>query len=109
MEPIGEQAVLKALSGIEDPTFGRSLVSLESISGIRVTGTAVTLRIRLNSPAHSVRNAVGRKVEEALESIGLDRICIDWDIRVPTRDVLAEDPIPDVRNVVLVMSGKGGV
>jgi ATP-binding protein involved in chromosome partitioning len=34
---------------------------------------------------------------------------VSFNVQVPTRDTTSEDPLPSVKNVILVMSGKGGV
>jgi ATP-binding protein involved in chromosome partitioning len=34
---------------------------------------------------------------------------VRWSEDVPSREIAADDPIPQVKNVILVMSGKGGV
>ena len=72
------------------------------------------LRVGLVSPAPEVKAEVQKRVVDALEAAGelpergaLPEIA--WELRVPTRQIQSNDPLPDVRNVILVMSGKGGV
>ena len=45
----------------------------------------------------------------ALEGLALSRIDVHFDLKVPARPMGQDDPIPGVKNVLLVMSGKGGV
>src|SRR6185369_2826459 len=37
------------------------------------------------------------------------RVTIAWGVHMTSRSILADDPCPAVKNIVLVMSGKGGV
>ena len=66
-------------------------------------------KVRVSSPSEEVRQAVQSRVEAALEPLGVEFVELDFEVNVPTREATSTDPIPDVRNVILVMSGKGGV
>ena len=46
---------------------------------------------------------------KAVEPLGVEFVEVELKVDVPTRETTSTDPIPDVRNVILVMSGKGGV
>ena len=103
-----EETVRRALATIEDPTFEKPMVEIGSLTDITVEGDKVHVRARLSSPADTVREAIDQRVTEALKPLGV-QATIEWDLQVPTREVLGDDPVPGVRNVLLVMSGKGGV
>ena len=103
-----EDQVTQALAAVIDPTFEKPMVEIGSLSEIKVDGDKVTITARLSSPADAVREAVDRRVREALASLQVTTT-IDWDVQIPTREVLGNDPLQGVRNVILVMSGKGGV
>ena len=67
---------------------------------------AVTLEVREGSS----RADVGRRVREALGQLaGVEGVEIRWRDAIPGRSIAADDPMPGVKHVVLVMSGKGGV
>ena len=103
-----EEQIHEALAAVVDPTFEKPMVEIGSLTDIVVDGSKVHLKARLSSPADAVRQAVDQRVRSALEPLGAT-VTIDWDLQVPTREVLGDDPVPGVRNVLLVMSGKGGV
>jgi ATP-binding protein involved in chromosome partitioning len=69
----------------------------------------VRAKIRISSPSEDVRRTIQNRVEAALQPLGVDFVELDVEVSVPTREATSEDPLPDVRNVILVMSGKGGV
>ena len=48
-------------------------------------------------------------VPSRLGPLGVEFVELELAVNVPTREATSTDPIPDVRNVILVMSGKGGV
>jgi ATP-binding protein involved in chromosome partitioning len=52
---------------------------------------------------------IRQDVEKALAPLGAREYEITWGSNIRGRDVEAEDPVPDVSNIVVVMSGKGGV
>ncbi|MFW5921579.1 MAG: P-loop NTPase [Polyangiales bacterium] len=104
-----KEAVTEALSKVVDPTFERTLGELETLESVEVEGSAVKARVRLTSPSEEIREQMRERIGEALDPLGVEQAEIDWAVRVPTRDASGEDPIPTVRNVILVMSGKGGV
>jgi ATP-binding protein involved in chromosome partitioning len=47
--------------------------------------------------------------EQAVRKLGAAEVSVRWAARGASRQIGADDPVPGVRNVVLVMSGKGGV
>lgn len=104
-----EAAVKTAVESIVDPTFDRTLGELGTVESISVSGERVALRIRIATPAEPVKARLKGDIEAKLRVLGVTFVEIDWDVRVPTREALSEDPIPEVRNVILVASGKGGV
>jgi len=106
-EPTKEEAEA-ALSGVVDPTFAKPMLEIGSIAQVAPKGKRVAMKVRLTSPSEEVRERTQSRIAEALEKVGAEPD-IAWDLQVPTREVGGDDPIPGVRNVILVMSGKGGV
>jgi ATP-binding protein involved in chromosome partitioning len=103
-----QEKALAALSAVVDPTFEKPMLEIGTISDVSIQGRALAMKVTLSSPADEVQRTVDGRIREAVAGLGLEPR-IDWNVQVPTREVLADDPIPGVRNVVLVMSGKGGV
>ncbi len=103
------EAVQDALAKVEDPTFERPLGELGTLADVSLEGTVARCTIALSSPSEALRRRVQERVDAALSPLGVTLSEIDWKVRVPTRETVGDDPIPDVKNVILVMSGKGGV
>jgi ATP-binding protein involved in chromosome partitioning len=109
MAEITEAAVRELVSKVVDPTFEKSLGELGTLVEVAVTGDRVNLKVRLSTPSEAVRARVKDAIERSVAALGVTMVEVDWEVRVPTREATSADPIPDVRNVILVMSGKGGV
>lgn len=103
-----KSAAESALRGVIDPTFGKSLGELEAVSDLRVEDTTVRFRLRIHSPSQEVRETLLSEIANAFAPLSLTPE-VDWEISVPMRQTAGEDPLPEVRNIILVMSGKGGV
>ena len=102
-------AVTEALRNVEDPIFQKPLGALGTLVDVRLEEGRVWAKVRVSSPSEEVRQMVRTRVEAALEHFGLEFVELELDVNVPTREATSTDPIPEVRNVILVMSGKGGV
>jgi ATP-binding protein involved in chromosome partitioning len=102
-------AVNEALGKVEDPIFEKPLRALGTLLGAELEEGRVKVKIRVSSPSEEVRRMMQTRVETALQPLGVEFVELDLEVSVPTREATSEDPIPDVRNVILVMSGKGGV
>ena len=101
--------VMKALSSVQDPELHKDLVSLNMVKDVRLDGSQVFLNIELTTPACPMKDVIRRDVESALRNIGAESVHIDFSAHTrgpagPPRDVL-----PQVRNILAVGAGKGGV
>lgn len=103
------ETLREAFGKVTDPTFQKSLAELGTLGAIGVEGDRATVRVSLSTPAETVKRQVEASLRDAATSLGVQHLEVGWDVRVPTREATSTDPIPEVRNVILVMSGKGGV
>jgi ATP-binding protein involved in chromosome partitioning len=102
-------AVNEALRQVEDPIFEKPLGALGTLLGVELREGRARVKIRVSSPSEDVRRTMQGRVEAALRPLGVEFVELDVQVSVPTREATSEDPLPDVRNVILIMSGKGGV
>jgi ATP-binding protein involved in chromosome partitioning len=107
---LSEQAVLKALSTVQDPDLRKDLVTLQMIQDVKIEGGDVSFRIVLTTPACPMKNKMEREAQEAVSALpGVENVQITMDAQVPydgrPRGLM---PIP-VRNAIAIASGKGGV
>ena len=70
----------------------------------------MSLTIELTTPACPLKDEIERNAREALVAIGADSIEITWGAMVRRASpIQAEALLPGVKNVIAVVSGKGGV
>jgi ATP-binding protein involved in chromosome partitioning len=110
--PTSRDIVAKALTTVLEPELGRSIIDLGMVSQVTLEGTRVAVLLKLSNPAYQQREELASRVEQALAALsGVDEVSVDFEDSAPDEAFRGteEDPVPGVRHVVLVMSGKGGV
>ncbi|MDJ0656831.1 MAG: iron-sulfur cluster carrier protein ApbC [Xanthomonadales bacterium] len=99
------------LAGVSDPITGEDLVSARAVKGVAVDGARVAVDIVLGYPAASLVDDLAGTIQSELEArpeIEAAVVNIAW--KVASHKVQGElTPLPDVKNVLAVASGKGGV
>ena len=103
--PLTPETAQAALEKVDAPELGRPITD-GFVKDLAVEGDAVSLS--LTPPTH-FNQGLEAAVREALAAAGAKSVKIAWEIAVTTRNILPDDPCPSVRNILLVMSGKGGV
>lgn len=107
---ITREQAQQVLSQVHDPELRRSLTDLEMVEELSVSEEGkVSLKILQRSPTSPSKEKLAALLNKGLTEAGASSVEIAWEIRVPSRPILPDDPIPEVKNVILVMSGKGGV
>lgn len=106
---VNRQAAEQALATVIDPEIGRPLVELGMIQNFTLHGERAQLTVVLTTPACPLRSTIEENIKKALGTAGVKEVEIAWDSKVLPREMADDDPIPNVANVILVLSGKGGV
>jgi len=111
MSMLTDKDVLAGLSQVMDPELNIDLVRAGMVKDVRVEGNDVKLKIELTTPACPMKDKIQKDVEAALRAIpGMGRFDVEWGARVRAAPQASKEVlIPDVKNVVLVGAGKGGV
>jgi ATP-binding protein involved in chromosome partitioning len=107
-----EKEVLDALRKVRDPELGADVVSMGMIKDLRVEGGRVYFTLELTTPACPFNEQLKEEVLRAARSVrGVTEVTMEVRSRVPTMRSQSPNmvPIPGVKNVVAVASGKGGV
>lgn len=107
---VSDADVLRALSTVKDPDLGRDLVSLNMIENVSIQGDVVSFTVVLTTPACPMKGKIESDCRNAVLAIPGVRVArIKMDSRVVSGRVRGKQGLPNVRNVVAVGSGKGGV
>lgn len=106
---VTRERVVEALRGVVDPELGKDIVEAGFVRDLRIGGGRVDVTIELTTPACPIRGLFQKQVEDAIRRVdGVHEVRVEMTARVrPSRK--NEDWLPQVRNVVVVSSGKGGV
>ena len=108
---ITPEAVLKALSYVEEPDLGQDLVTLNMIENIEITGRTVAFTVVLTTPACPLKQLIHDACERAIHTM-VDKeanVVITMTARVTTLRNNRGDLLPGVKNIIAIASGKGGV
>ncbi|MBS0456098.1 MAG: iron-sulfur cluster carrier protein ApbC [Proteobacteria bacterium] len=101
----------EALSRIPDPHTGADLGAGGAIKGIGIDGDKVAIEIVLAYPAVGWHAQLAQQVKSsALAVAGVAQATVEVRSRVYAHKVQGElTPLPEVKNIIAVASGKGGV
>lgn len=107
---ISKDAVMAALSQVQEPELHKDLVSLDMIRDLKIEGDKVIFTVMLTTPACPLKSQIERESREAVEAIpGVGSVEVKLDANVPN-DGRARGLLQlPIRNAIAVASGKGGV
>jgi ATP-binding protein involved in chromosome partitioning len=118
--PTKEQ-ITEQLRGVIDPELRRSIVELEMVRSIAIADSGeVDVVVSLTTPGCPIRNHFQEAVTTRVSELeGVTRVNVGFDVLSPQekqglqaklgRNQLPEGALAQVKNVVCVASGKGGV
>lgn len=112
VESPSREAIIAALSRVNDPELHRDVISLNMIRDIEIAGGQVSLRLVLTTPACPVRHDFEELVKNAVLAVpGVNdvRLTTDAEVRGQAAAPGRGQPIEGVKNIIAVASNKGGV
>jgi ATP-binding protein involved in chromosome partitioning len=110
MSSLSEAAILDALSHVQEPELGRDIVSLDMVKSIAIDGSRVAFTIELTTPACPLKDEIEANARKAIHDLGATDVDVTWGAMVRrAAPRQAEQLLPNVKNVIAVASGKGGV
>ncbi|MFM9075740.1 MAG: Mrp/NBP35 family ATP-binding protein [Bacteroidota bacterium] len=105
-----EQDILTALSTVPEPDLKQDLVTLNMIKDLRVEGTNVSFTVVLTTPACPLKEKIRKDCIDAIQSHCGDGLSVEIHMTAQVTTSRGTGPIlPDVRNIIAIASGKGGV
>jgi ATP-binding protein involved in chromosome partitioning len=106
---VTEQDVMAALGTVIDPELHVSLVQAGMVKAVSVENGRVRAKIELTTPACPMKAKIQGDAETALKAVpGVVSLDIEWGAQV--RAPRGQNPmLPQVKHVILVGAGKGGV
>lgn len=112
MEKLYPALILEALKNVRYPGNGKNIVELEMVEDdIRIDGMKVSFSLIFEKPTDPFIKSLVKSAETAILTYISPEIDIKGNIAVKTRQVVQApvNPLPGVKNIIGVSSGKGGV
>lgn len=105
--------ILDALKNVRYPASGKNIVDAGMVEDdIRINGNKVSFSLIFDKPTDPFIKSIVRAAESAIETYISPEVDIKGNIAVKTRTTLpqpAAKPLAQVKNIIGVSSGKGGV
>ena len=108
---VTEQGLLAALSSVLDPHTGKDFVSTRALRNLQITGGDVAFDVELGYPAKSLLPELRRSLVAAAKGVaGVENVSVNITTKVVAHAVQrGVQLLPQVKNIIAVASGKGGV
>lgn len=109
--PLAQSDIENALRTLVDPNLDRDWVSAKAVKKIEIEDSRVRVKVALGYPAASFHAELKRLIEEKLRSeAGATEVSVDVVTEIVSHAVQKNlKPMPGVKNIIAVASGKGGV
>ena len=116
--PIQPSNLREALASIADPDTGKDIVSAGMVKDIQSEGDNVALEIETHTTQSTLQERMREQIEAAIrtkansckEIVGAVTISFVTDTRSANEKVReSENPLPNVKKIIAVGAGKGGV
>ncbi|MGB5371469.1 MAG: Mrp/NBP35 family ATP-binding protein [Flavobacteriaceae bacterium] len=111
---LNKQDILKALELITVPGEGQNMVESGAVKNVQVFGDEIEIDITINNPSLQARKKTEVEILKIIhkEVYAKAKIKINLSVDAPSKPKVNEikgKPIPGIRNIIAVASGKGGV
>jgi len=103
--------ILKALSNVQEPDLGKDLVTLNMVKDIEIEGNYVAFTVVLTTPACPLKDLIKTACINAVKILVNKEATVNVKFTSNTTSKRKEGDVvlPKVRNIIAVVSGKGGV
>jgi ATP-binding protein involved in chromosome partitioning len=107
---INKEKVLKALSKVEEPDLKKDLVTLQMIKDVEIGINQISFTVVLTTPACPLKELIKQRCLDALENEFGKGIEVTINMTSEVTSVLNKNILlPEVKNIIAISSGKGGV
>ena len=108
---IQQSTILTALQAVTDPNTGIDFVTSKSIKNLQITDGDVAFDVELGYPAKSQIPAFRKSLIAAAKGVtGVGNVSVNIMVKITSHSVQrGVQLLPNVKNIIAVASGKGGV
>jgi ATP-binding protein involved in chromosome partitioning len=106
-----QEIVLQALSNVQEPDLGKDIVTLNMVKDMEINGNYVAFTIVLTTPACPMKDHIKNACINAVHLlVNKDAtVNVKFTAQTSTKRKDAREILPKVKNIIAVVSGKGGV
>jgi len=108
---MNNENILEALATVQEPDLGKDIVTLNMVRDIEINGDHISFTLILTTPACPLKDMLKKACVEAIQSHCQESAIVDVRFEANTNSN-RKDPktiLPKVKNIIAVVSGKGGV
>jgi ATP-binding protein involved in chromosome partitioning len=108
---LNESTLLAALQTVTDPNTGKDFVTTKALRNVQIQGSDVSFDLEMGYPARSQHAALRQALINAVKGVaGVGNVSVNISTRVIAHAAQrGVQLLPQVRNIIAVASGKGGV
>lgn len=106
-----KEDILKALSNVQEPDLGKDLVTLNMVKDVEIDGNNVSFTIVLTTPACPMKDMMRTASENAVKLLVNKeaKVTVNFTSNTSSNRIDAKEVLKGVKNIIAVVSGKGGV
>ena len=106
-----EQDIIKALSNVQEPDLGKDLVTLNMVKDIVIDGNKVSFTVVLTTPACPLKDMIMNACINAIKILVNKeaQVTVNFTSNTSSNRKDTSNLLIGVKNIITVVSGKGGV
>jgi ATP-binding protein involved in chromosome partitioning len=108
---LNDAALRQAISTVVDPHSGQNFVASKALKAVRIEGQDVVVEVELGYPAKSLFPTLRQQLVAAVKQVpGVGNVSVHLSSRIVAHAAQrGVQLLPQVKNIIAVASGKGGV
>ena len=104
------EQVLDALRTVQEPDLGQDIVTLNMVQDISINGNNISFNVVLTTPACPLKDMISNACKSAIKLVNSDaNVTVIFSANTTSKRTDAGNVLPQVKNIIAVVSGKGGV
>lgn len=106
-----QQQVLDALKNVQEPDLGQDIVTLNMVKDIEIEGYKVSFTVVLTTPACPMKDMIRNACVNAVQILvnKQAQVTVNFTSNTSSQRSGNQQVLPKVKNIIAVVSGKGGV
>jgi ATP-binding protein involved in chromosome partitioning len=111
MAEVTKEQIETAIKSYIEPHLNKDLIAANVVKGIDVEGDQVKVKVVLGFPARGIQESLAEAIKERIlgvDGVSMAQVDVSWEIKAHSVQKSLK-PIDNVKNIIAVASGKGGV